>query len=105
MGEHNKPIEEPSKEFEDLQISKMVKQVNMQSGMSIGSIGNNNPYYEQGESSNPFHSKEPHKHKAKGQRYFYNIKRKSMINEEFKPKNPLRTSIIFWVFSKYRLCN
>ena len=58
----------------------------MQPRVPNGSVGSNNPYYDQGESSNPFHSEETQNHKAKGRRYYYNRKRKPTINEEFKPK-------------------
>ena len=72
-------------------------------GSANYSGGSNKPYYEQGESSNPFHSIETYKPKGKGQRYNNINKWKQMINEEFKPKKSFssRTSTIFWIFSKY----
>ena len=46
MGEYNKSIEELSNEIEYLQISKMVKQADLQSRVPITSVGSNNPYHE-----------------------------------------------------------
>ena len=43
MGEYNKAIEELLNDFENLQLTEIVKQVNMQSGVLTGSVGSNNP--------------------------------------------------------------
>ena len=93
MGEYNKSIEELLKDFEDLQTSEIVKQVNMQSGnpTDIGSTGSNqptsNPFYEQGETSNSFQSRRTPSLKNKKKPSPLTSKRQT-INEEFKPKNP-----------------
>ena len=94
MGDYNKSIEELLKDFEDLQITKIVKQVNMQSGnpTGIGSTGSNhptpNPFYEDGETSNSFQSSRTPSLKNKKKPSSLTSKRQT-INEEFKPKNPL----------------
>ena len=91
MGEYNKAIEELLNDFENLQFTELVKQVNMQAGTPTGSIGSNNPNnYETGESSNPLKINLIHKNKYTAN--FQNKRippiRKSTINEEFKQKNP-----------------
>ena len=94
MGEYNKSIEELLKDFEDPQITEIVKQVNMQSGnpTSIGSIGSNhptpNPFCEHGETSNSFQSRRTPNLKNKKKPSLFSSKRQT-INEEFKPKNPI----------------
>ena len=63
MGEYNNSIEELLKDFEEMQITEIVKQVNMQTGnpTGIGSTGSNqpppSPFYEHGETSNSFQSR------------------------------------------------
>ena len=89
MGEYNKSIEELLEEFQDQQISEMVKQVNTQLGVPTRSIGSNNLNHKPGESSIPPHLRESYKPKAKGRKYYNMDKQKPMINEEFKPKNSL----------------
>ena len=54
MDEYNNSIEELLKDFEELQIREIVKQVNTNTGAPIGSVGSNfvNPDdYEKGEPS------------------------------------------------------
>ena len=43
MEEYNKSIEELLNEFENFQLTEIVKQVNMQSGVPIESVWSNNP--------------------------------------------------------------
>ena len=55
MGEYNREIEELLNDFENLQMTELVKQVNMQAGTPTGSVRSNNPNnFETGETSNPF---------------------------------------------------
>ena len=94
MGEYNKSIEELLKDFEDLRISAILKQVNMQSGVPTGSNHPNpNPFYEQGEASNSFQSRKPRNQKDK-KRQTFNSQKRQAINEEFKPKNPLLQEVV-----------
>ena len=93
MGDYNKIIEKLLNDFENLQLTKLVKQVNIQSGTPTGSVGSTNPNnYKIGEPSNPFRTNPIHKNKHTAN--FQNKRRppirKSTINEEFKQKkNPL----------------
>ena len=92
-GVYNKSIEELLKDFEDLQITEIVKQVNMQSGnpTGIGSARSNqappNPFYEHGETSNSFQSRRIPSLKNKKKPSPLTSKRQT-INEEFKPQKP-----------------
>ena len=90
MGEYNKAIEELLNDFENLQLTELIKQVNMQAGTPTGSVGSNNPNnYETGEPSNPFRTQPIHKnkHTANFQNKRRHPIRRSTINEEFKQKN------------------
>ena len=92
MGEYNKAIEELLNDFENLQLTELVKQVNMQVGTPTGSVGSNNlNNYETGEPSNPFGTNPIHKnkHTANFQNKKRHPTRMNTVNEEFKPKNPL----------------
>ena len=102
MGEYNKSIEDLLKDFEDLQISEIVKQVNMQSDIPTGiwSIGSNhptlNPFYEQGETSNSCQCRRRPSRRNKEKQSPLTLKRQT-INEEFKPNNPfLQESVSAW---------
>jgi len=56
LNEYNNSIKELLKDFEELQIREIVKQVNTNTGAPTGSVGSNlfNPEnYERGETSNP----------------------------------------------------
>ena len=87
MGEYNKSIEDILKELEDVQISEIVKQVNM--NINIGGHVPNPNNYEQGENSNPFnYSSVPRRSRIK-KTHCSSYKRRQTINEEFKPRNPL----------------
>ena len=94
MGKYNKSIEELLKDFEDLQITEIVKQVNMQLGnpTGIGSTESNqptpNPFYEHGETSNSFQSRRTPNLKKKKKPSPLTSKRQT-INEDFKSKNPI----------------
>jgi len=60
MGD-NKSIEELVKDFKELQLRKIRKQVNTNTGVLTGSIGSNFPIpnnYEHGETSNPIRNYE-----------------------------------------------
>ena len=60
----------------------------MQAGTPTGSVGSNNPNnFERGEPSNPFQNNHKNKHTENFKRKF---SKKSTINDEFKPKNPLQ---------------
>jgi len=92
MGKYNEAIEELLNDFENLKLTELVKQVNMQSGTPTGSVGSNNPNnYKTGEPSNPFRNNPTRKNKHMDN--FQNKRRPPMristINEEFKLKNPL----------------
>ena len=93
MGEYNKAIEELLNDFENLQLTKLVKQINMQSGAPTGSIGcNNQNNFETGETCNPFRNERDHKNKHADnfrKKQKFSIKR-PFINDEFKPKSPLQ---------------
>ena len=91
MGDYNKAVEELLNDFENLQLTELVKQVNIQAGTLTESVGSNNlNNYETGEPSNPFRSNTIYKNKHTVN--FQNKKRHptkmNTINEEFKPKNP-----------------
>ena len=90
MGEYNKAIEKLLNDFENRQLTELIKQVNMQEGTPTGSVGSNNPNnYETGEPSNPFRTQSTHKNKHTAN--FQNKRgppiRRGTINEEFKQKN------------------
>ena len=62
MDEYNNSVEELLKDFEELQIREIVKQVNTNTGAPTGSVGSNfvNPdNYERGEPSNPTRNSNP----------------------------------------------
>ena len=64
MGEYNKATEELLNGLENLQLTELVKQVNMQAGTSTGSVRSNNPNnYEIWEPSNPIRTQSTHKNK------------------------------------------
>jgi len=93
MGEYNKAIEELLNNFENLQLTKLVKQVNMQTGTPTGSVGNNNlNNYEIEETSNPFRNNpiRKNKHTENFQNKRRHPIRMNTINEEFKLKSPLQ---------------
>ena len=55
MAEYNKSIEELLNDFKNLQLTEIIKQVNMQLVVPIGGVaGNTLNNYEQAETSNPF---------------------------------------------------
>ena len=91
MNEYNNSIEELLKDFEELQIREIVKQVNTNTGAPTGSVGSNfnpdNYEYEQGEPSTQSRGT-----KTSFQKYTKGMphrKRRTTITEEFQPKNPL----------------
>jgi len=90
MDEYNNSIEELLKDFEELQIREIVKQVNTNTGAPTGSVGSNfvNPGdYEKGEPSNQSKGTNTSFHKYS--RGLPHRKRRTTITEEFQPKNPL----------------
>ena len=92
MGKYNKAIEELLNDFENLQLTELVNQVNMQSGTPTESLGSNNPNnYETEEPSNPFRNNpiRKNKHTDNFQNKSKPPKRMTTINEEFKLKNSL----------------
>ena len=100
MGYYNKIIEKLLNDFENLQLTELVKQVNMQSGIPTENVGSNNPNnYETGEHSNPFRNNPTRKNKHTGN--FQNKRRPPMrrctINEEFKLKKPFTfRTVLAW---------
>ena len=94
MNEYNNSIEELLKDFEELQIRGIVKQVNANTGAPTGSVGSNfvNPdNYERGEPSNPTRSSDTPLRSSynKNTRGLPRRKRKTTVTKEFQPKNPL----------------
>ena len=89
MNEYNNSIEELLKDFEELQIREVVKQVNNNTGAPTGSVGSNfvNPDdYKKGEPSNQSRGTNTSFHKYS--RGFPHRKRRTTITEKFH-KNPL----------------
>ena len=94
MDEYNNSIEELLKDFEELQIREIVKQVNTNTGAPTGSVGSNfvNPHnYEREEPSNPTRSFDTPLRRSYNKNYrgLPPWKRKTTITEEFQPKNPI----------------
>ena len=92
MGDYNKSIEELLKDFTELQISEIVKQVNVNTGAPTGTVGSNFPNpenYEHGETSNPFRKYNSARRRTQTKKAYSTKRRRSAINEEFKPRNPI----------------
>ena len=87
-------IKELLKDFEELQIREIVKQVNTNTRATTGSAGSNffNPNnYEGGKPSNPARDYETPLRRPYNKNYrgLHPRRRKSAITEEFQPKNPI----------------
>ena len=91
MSEYNREIEELLNDFENLQLTELVKQVNMQAGTPTESGGSNHPNnFERGEPSNPFQDNQNNHKNKHTENFKRKVSKKSMINDEFKLKNPLQ---------------
>jgi len=89
MNEYNKSIKELLKDFEELQITEIVKQVNTNIGAPTGSIGINFfnlENYERGEPSNPFKNYEASKKEEWQQKSPIILEEDQLLIKNLNPK-------------------